>query len=886
VAEALERLTAALGERYTVERQIGVGGMATVYLARDIRHDRQVALKLLRPELAAVIGAERFLAEIRTTAKLQHPHILPLFDSGEADGLLYYVMPYVEGVSLRDRLNREKQLPLNEAVRIATEVASALDYAHRQNVIHRDIKPENILLHDGRAMVADFGIALAVSNAGATRMTETGMSLGTPHYMSPEQAMGEREITARSDVYALGAVTYEMLTGEPPFTGPTAQAIVAKVVTEEPRPLIPKRRTIPAHVQQAVLTALEKLPADRFESAAEFANALHTPGAATAGATAHAHAASARARPSSMRARIAVVAAAGALLLLAFFGGRATAPATDPARSVGRYVVSTGSEHRWTGAGAVGVTISADGGTLVYLGQNARGLQLYRRRTDELVPMPIPGTEGAFFPSLSPGGESLLFFQGTTLRRMSLGGGASNLIAMGDIVPVAPVWLDNETIIVGAVDGALYTVGGRSGPVRFASPDSARGEAGLLPLSVLPDGRHVLALAYPGAAYAGRLYAIDVRSGERRTVIDQVVAGAAYDPSGYIAWVLPDGTLFGAPFDARRMELRGSPVPIAQGIRISVGGPPQFAASRSGDLVYVPEIPFELHLITREGSAVPATSATRRFHSPRISPDGRRVAVDFTHQNSRDIWTLDLQQGTLSRLSFENDGHDPVWFNDGRRVAYASARGGVIGMFARNADGSGVAESLYVGRTAETVGAFTPDGRSAIVITAGNAGSFDLSLMPLSGERRPEPILATPFNEYYPSVSPDGRWLAYTSDESGQSEVYVRPFPGPGARTQVSQNGGIEPVWARSGRELYYRAFGDRGTPLMAVTVQASPDFQVLSRRELFDVSDYEAAIPHANYDVGPDGRFAMVYQGKTSELILIQNWPEEVRRRTPGSAR
>src|SRR4029077_4744363 len=246
----------------------------TVYLAEELRHDRRVAVKVLRPELAAVIGADRFLSEIKTTANLQHPHILPLFDSGAADSFLFYVMPFIEGESLRDRLNREKQLPIPDAVRIATEVAGALDYAHRHGIIHRDIKPENILLHDGRALVADFGIALAASKAGGSRMTETGMSLGTPAYMSPEQAMGEREITARSDVYALAATTYEMLVGDPPFTGSTAQAIVARVVTESPRPMLPQRHTIPPHVEAAVLTGLEKLPADRFATAADFAEAL------------------------------------------------------------------------------------------------------------------------------------------------------------------------------------------------------------------------------------------------------------------------------------------------------------------------------------------------------------------------------------------------------------------------------------------------------------------------------------------------------------------------------------------------------------------------------------------------------------------------------------
>ncbi len=278
------KLVDALADRYTFERELGAGGMATVYLAQDIKHDRKVAVKVLRPELGAVIGAERFLSEIKTTANLQHPHILGLIDSGDADGLLYYVMPFVKGETVRDRISREKQLPVADAVRIATEVAGALDYAHRQGVIHRDIKPENILLHDGSALVADFGIALAVSTAG-TRMTETGMSLGTPHYMSPEQAMGEREISARSDVYALGCVLYEMLTGDPPFTGSTAQAIVARVVTEQPRSLTSQRHTIPPQVEAAVLQALEKLPADRFATAAEFAAALANPGFATRATT-------------------------------------------------------------------------------------------------------------------------------------------------------------------------------------------------------------------------------------------------------------------------------------------------------------------------------------------------------------------------------------------------------------------------------------------------------------------------------------------------------------------------------------------------------------------------------------------------------------------------
>ncbi|MBC7896207.1 MAG: serine/threonine protein kinase, partial [Cytophagaceae bacterium] len=273
----LERLTAALAGRYSLVRELGRGGMATVYLAEDVRHRRRVALKVLHPELSAVLGPERFLKEIELTAGLQHPHILPLFDSGEADGQLFYVMPFIEGETLRARLERERQLPITEAVQLTREVAEALHHAHGQKVIHRDIKPENILLQGGHALVADFGIALAVEQAGGTRMTQTGLSLGTPQYMSPEQAMGERTIDARSDVYALGAVAYEMLAGEPPFTGATVQQIVARVLAEEPRPLVATRKAIPEDVDAAVMRALEKLPADRFATAAEFRAALDAP---------------------------------------------------------------------------------------------------------------------------------------------------------------------------------------------------------------------------------------------------------------------------------------------------------------------------------------------------------------------------------------------------------------------------------------------------------------------------------------------------------------------------------------------------------------------------------------------------------------------------------
>ena len=285
MADALSRLSAALSDRYRLERELGQGGMATVYLAEDLKHDRKVAIKVLKPELAAVLGAERFVSEIKTTAALQHPNILPLFDSGEADGFLFYVMPYVEGETLRTKLDREAQLGIDASVKLVSEIADALDYAHRHGVVHRDIKPENILIHDGRPMVADFGIALAVTAAAGGRMTETGLSLGTPHYMSPEQATAEKTITGRSDIYSLASVLYEMLTGDPPHTGKTAQQVIAKIIAEDAPLVTNGRKAVPANVAAALSKALQKLPADRFDSARAFADALADPHFSTAGGT-------------------------------------------------------------------------------------------------------------------------------------------------------------------------------------------------------------------------------------------------------------------------------------------------------------------------------------------------------------------------------------------------------------------------------------------------------------------------------------------------------------------------------------------------------------------------------------------------------------------------
>jgi serine/threonine-protein kinase len=882
VSEPLPRLTAALADRYRIDRELGQGGMATVYLAHDVRHDRKVAIKVLRPELAAVIGAERFVREIKTIATLQHPHILGLIDSGEVNGTAYYVMPFVEGESLRDRLTREKQLPIGDAVRIATEVAAALDYAHRHGVIHRDIKPENILLHDGSALVADFGIALAVSSAGGTRMTETGMSLGTPHYMSPEQAMGEREVTARSDVYALGCVTYEMLSGDPPFTGSTAQAIVARVVTESPRPLIAQRHTIPPEVEAAVLTALEKLPADRFATAAEFAEALA--GRGTGGTTTRK---SATVEPTSppRRRRMLTLAGLALGLLLTFLGGWLAAGRKGGRTVPLRLSINLPSELQLgTGVDPV-AALSPDGTELVFSGEGTGGApRLYLRSLAQRTPVALGGTEGGCCPTFSPDGNWIQFWEGTTLQRIPRQGGAATTIpAPPDAKINSARWAGSDQFIVTRQDGSLAALGPDGSLRSIARPDTSRRELTLDVMQVLPGGAALVIAVndFP----LGPLVAIDPESGRRTVLTPSAVQWAGY-ASGYLAWVGGDNLLYAARFDPDRLRITGTVRALGGSPQVTRGSRPKVALSASGALAYVPAQPLSLVSIDRAGRVTTLLDKPRSYHSPRVSPDGRSILFDF-EENGRDVWRFDLRDTTLTRATFENTGHDPTWLPGGRQFLYSVSRGNQIGIFRRGVDGSGVAESVLIDGPQVSAHTVTPDGRTAIAARFGGGSSnadFDLVTVPLGGTGKTEKLLATRYFEGYPALSPDGRWLAYVSDETNRYEVYVRPFRGEGSKVLVSQNGGSEPVWSRGGRELYYRSLGPREQQLIAAAVDTRDEFRVLSRSALFDVVDYETAIPHANYDVMPDGKsFVMVRMGRLSEFVYLQHWMEELER--PGSA-
>jgi serine/threonine-protein kinase len=886
-----DKLGVALEGRYTIDRELGAGGMATVFLANDLRHDRQVAIKVLKPELAAVIGAERFLREIKTIASLQHPHILGLIDSGEVNGTAYYVMPYIDGESLRDRIDREKQLPVPDAVRLASEVSSALDYAHRHGVIHRDVKPENILLHDGRALVADFGIALAVSNAGGTRMTETGMSLGTPQYMSPEQAMGEREIGPRSDVYSLGAVTYEMLVGEPPFTGPTAQAIVARIVTEEPRPLGTRRRTIPPQVESAVFTALEKLPADRFASTKDFAEALASSDYMRPRAAASSPAMKTRQwKLAAITASIVAVAAG-----IAAVSGWLRRDVSQP---VTRYAITFPD----SAAPNAGMMLTRDGSRLIYARTNAGGKnQLWIKERDRYESLPIPGTEDSQAFTVSPDGQWIAMIQNSQLKKLAITGGSP--IRIADSVFFGGVaWLDDGTLVYTSRTFALMRVGADgSGVTTLRASDGTR--APVLPVA-LPASRGVLFTMCSAGCTSSDLYAFDFKADTSTKLVSGTIQGW-YLPTGHLAYVGHDGQMFAIPFDLDDLKTSGRPVPLLSGISLVAGIVPFVTMSSSGTLIVQTGEPSasgtsgsQLVWVDRAGKRTQVDSSwsfrlaqTEQNQGWSLSPDGRRLVMNITTNSGDDIWMKEMPQGPVSRLTFDSASeYRPRWTPDGQAVTYIRRAGGPVASGAlvqSRVDGTGGVQMLIPQQVFE--GLRTKDGW-VVARVGGDVGGKgrDIVGMRIGVDSSPRPLVASPnYNEAAPVVSPDGRWLAYESDETGRMEVYVRPFPNTdGGKWQVSENGGQAPLWSRSGRELF---FVDAGRNMVVASVTSGPSPQLSARRVLFPLgNDLYLSNPelYTPYDISTDDkRFLMVslmQPGNSDNVtfVLVDNWFEELKSR------
>jgi serine/threonine-protein kinase len=860
--EVTEQLKTALADRYVIEQELGAGGMATVYLAHDVKHNRKVALKVLRPELAAVIGAERFLKEIEVTANLQHPHILPLHDSGEADTFLYYVMPFVEGETLRDKIDREKQLAIDEAIEITRNIAAALDYAHRHNVVHRDIKPDNVLLHDGQALVADFGIALALSQAGGTRLTETGLSIGTPHYMSPEQAMGDRELDARSDVYSLGATLYEMLTGDPPHTGSTAQAIVAQILT--------------------------KLPADRFSSAAEFASALTNPAFATA-APAVLPPPSRGAR--NMRRTVAYVGAVVLLFAVALVGWLRPTAADAP---VTRFGIALPQGQELQNGVNVSFDLSPDASRLVYAGPGEGGSQLWVKERDRYEATPLSGTAGAEGPAFSPDGSWIAFVADNELKKLPASGGSAITLADSANAGISGLaWLDDGTIVFVDSRWQLRRVRDVGGPVDVLV-EVTEADVGdvyhVLP-SALPGSRGVLfTRCSPLCREVQELWVYDFR-GDSATMLMPDVATAWYTATGHLVYVRRDGGVFASRFALGSMELQDGGVPVLENVTVGSGMVPDFAISSNGTLLMVqgggrPAVQ-EVVWVDRQGAAQPVDPDwSGQFAVPvALSPDGRQLGLSvFVEDGSgADLYVKQLPAGPLSRLTFEGtQNRRASWARGGRMILFISNRGeAAFGVWIKRADGSAPAELVIEEEQTIEEAVYSRDGEWLVYRRGGSDGTGrDLYAIRSGGDTVPVPLVASEFEERSFTLSPDGRWLAYVSDDSGEPEVYVRPFPNTAdAKWQVSVTGGTEPLWAHNGRELFYRNGNDE---MVVAAISTGPSFAVASQRVLFSARGYGSNSNYRGYDLSlDDQRFIMVHtveEAEPGELILVENWFEELK--------
>jgi Tol biopolymer transport system component/predicted Ser/Thr protein kinase len=880
---------------YEVLAPLGAGGMGEVYKAKDTRLDRTVAVKVLPQHLSESSDVrQRFEREAKTISSLSHPHICALYDVGNQDGVEYLVMEYLEGETLAERLLKGS-LPTEQTLRYGIEMADALDKAHRQGIVHRDLKPGNVMLAKSGVKLLDFGLAKVVApvsqQSGLTalatmahgqNLTQEGTILGTFQYMAPEQLEG-READVRTDIFAFGAVLYEMATGRKAFSGSSQASLISAIMKEEPAPLSAIQPMTPPALDRIVKTCLAKDPEERWQSAHDIKSELAWIAQAGSQAGVAAPVVASRRRKDRVAWGVAGLLAGALLAAVATWSLLASRPAAP--RPVTRVAVPIPAGDSFLTDNYSTVAISPDGRRVVYVGRRLDKRQLFLRSLDATEAAPIAGTDGAYSPFFSPDGHWAGFWADGKIKKVSLAGGVPVTICECGVSDrmLGATWGPDDAIVFSQKwAGGLFRVPAAGGAAQPVTKISAKGEnRGHIWPEFLPGGKAVLFTVFTGGSLEDYAIAVEsLGSGQQKTLIKGGTFGR-YAASGHILYARA-GTLFAAPFDSSRLEVTGAAFPVAEGVFENTNGGAGFAVSANGTLLYatggilLPER--SLLWVDRQGTASPVTKIKRPFSNARLSPDGKRVALTVEAE-TYDEWILDLERDSLTRLSFGKDDGAPVWSPDGKRVVYRSSQAGAYNLYARASDGSGSEERLTSDQDASTAMSFTPDGKLLVLVRV-REGVPEVWIHPFEKGSSPSPFLQGPFRHDEAALSPDGRWMAYTSNESGKVEVYVTAFPGPGGKWQISTEGGKTPLWAPNSRELFYR----KDKKFMRVAVTTAPSFSA-SRPELLFEGDYEG------WDIAPDGKRFLMVKDEAAEsapkhLNLVLDWFQDLKLRAPAGGK
>ena len=865
---------------YQIVAPLGAGGMGQVFKARDTRLNRTVALKVLAAPREWPAARERFKREAEAIAGLNHPHICTLYDVGEHGDTDFLVMEFLEGETLASRLAKGP-LPLDKALRYGLEIVDALDKAHRQGIVHRDLKPGNIMITRAGAKLLDFGLAklglsaaertvaeLSAAPTHSTPLTSEGVLLGTLQYMAPEQLEG-RDADVRSDIFAFGTTLYEMVTGRKAFEAGSQASLIGAILHTEPPPVLQLQALAPPALDWMIRGCLAKDPYERWQNAHDLKLQLLriregpevTSTTPTSGQ---------RWIPLTLGG-IALIALVALVAVLMF--RNAPPPDSGP---VARFGLAVDAGQLLALDVQRAVAMSPDGSRLAYVAARRGKTQLYVRPLSQVQARAVPGTENASDPFFSPDGRWLGFSANGQLRKIPIAGGAPITLAAAPVTFGAS-WGADDTVIYAptSVSGLFRVPAGGGKADQVTTLDTANGELAHRWPHVLPGGRAVLFTVWRGGIFDDAqiaVYRLDTRT--RTTILDGGM-DAQYIPTGHVVYAR-SGTIMAAPFNLSQLRVTGPPVPILEGLETNVvTGAAHFSVSEKGSLAFVPgtTAKFRLVEVDRQGKLRELPVPQRTYNQPRLSPDGRRLTFALRGVDT-DIWLTEVDRGGLSRLTLEaGENETPVWSFGGTRVAYSASRAGKPRtIFVKPSDQSGAEQVLHTSQLASHLTSWSRDEVLAFTEFKGLDG--DIWVLPPGGKARP--FLETPFNEHGAMFSPDGKWLAYTSDESGQDEVYLQPFPGPGAKTQISTDGGSEPAWARSGSELFYR----NADKLMSVTIRQTPQFEPGAPRLLFEgiyESDHRG---DTNYDVTADGqRFIMIKSDRQfTRLNVVLNWFRELR--------